>query len=173
MIERIVTGGQSGADLAGWRAAKAAGIACYGWMPKGFLTEDGPRPEYAGLYGAREHSSKEYPPRTRANVAENCVVLWFGDPRSRGGKLTLGCARERGVFTYVIESPRSEWGSDAVARHVLNAFEQQRYFDWITIHQRNSLMVAGNRESSSPGIGRWVEEFVGEVIVIAREIQSR
>ena len=49
MIDRVISGGQTGADQAGWRAAKASGIPTGGWMPKGFLTEDGPRPEFAGL----------------------------------------------------------------------------------------------------------------------------
>jgi hypothetical protein len=47
MIERVIAGGQTGADQAGWRAARASGIATWGFMPLGFLTEDGPRPEFA------------------------------------------------------------------------------------------------------------------------------
>ncbi len=35
MIERILTGGQTGADQAALRAARAAGIATGGWAPKG------------------------------------------------------------------------------------------------------------------------------------------
>ena len=54
VLDRIISGGQTGADQAGWRAARACGIPTGGAMPKGFLTEDGPRPEFAGLYGARE-----------------------------------------------------------------------------------------------------------------------
>ena len=63
MLEKIVTGGQTGADQAGWRAAGACGIPTGGWMPKGFLTEDGPRPEFATLYDAREIPTTAYPPR--------------------------------------------------------------------------------------------------------------
>ena len=59
MLERIVSGGQTGADQAGWRAAKALGIATGGWMARRFLTEDGPRPEFRKLYGAVEHPSPD------------------------------------------------------------------------------------------------------------------
>ena len=52
MIERVLSGGQSGADQASWRAAKTHGIPTGGAMPKGFRTEDGPRPEFAERYGA-------------------------------------------------------------------------------------------------------------------------
>jgi hypothetical protein len=54
MLDRIITGGQTGADQAAWRAAHAFAIPTGGWMPLGFLTEDGPRPEFAELHGAVE-----------------------------------------------------------------------------------------------------------------------
>jgi hypothetical protein len=41
MIEKVVTGGQTGADRGGWRAAQACGIATGGWMPPLFASEDG------------------------------------------------------------------------------------------------------------------------------------
>jgi hypothetical protein len=78
MLDRIVSGGQTGADQAGWRAAKAAGIPTGGWMPLGFLTEDGPRPEFAGLYGAEECPTADYPARTRRNVIDSSATIWFG-----------------------------------------------------------------------------------------------
>ena len=52
MLDKIVTGGQTGADQAAWRVARAMGISTAGWMPKGFLTADGPRPEFARQFGA-------------------------------------------------------------------------------------------------------------------------
>ena len=52
MLEKIISGGQSGADQAGWRVARAFGIPTGGAMPLGFLTEEGSRPEFAELYGA-------------------------------------------------------------------------------------------------------------------------
>jgi len=47
MLAKIISGGQSGADRAGWRAARTFGILSGGWMPRGFLAEDGPHPEFA------------------------------------------------------------------------------------------------------------------------------
>lgn len=169
-IERVISGGQTGADQAGWRAAKSAGIPTGGWMPKGFLTEDGPRPEFAELYGAREHPSKEYPPRTRDNVILGCVLIWFGDPKSPGGRLTFRVAQEKGIaFRYKVEDPASEWAPDPVARHVLNAFDQiKRHFPRMPASDR-SIVIAGNRESSNPGIGTWVEAHLAEMFQIMKE----
>ena len=41
MVTMVISGGQTGADQAGWRAAEACGIPTGGWMPRGFLTEEG------------------------------------------------------------------------------------------------------------------------------------
>jgi hypothetical protein len=82
-IERVIGGGQTGADQAGWRAAHAAGIATGGSMPRGFLTEQGPRPEFAEMFGAVELDSPDYPPRTRANVCDSDGTLVFGNPATR------------------------------------------------------------------------------------------
>jgi hypothetical protein len=54
MPDKIISGGQTGAEQAGWRAARAFDVGCGGWMPNGFLTDDGPRPEFAAQYGAAE-----------------------------------------------------------------------------------------------------------------------
>ena len=43
----MISGGETGAEQAGWRAAEAIGVPTGGWMSKGFLTEEGPRPEFA------------------------------------------------------------------------------------------------------------------------------
>jgi Circularly permutated YpsA SLOG family len=52
MLERVISGGQIGADRAGWWAAKAAGIPTGGAMPLRFLAEDGRHPEFAEEFGA-------------------------------------------------------------------------------------------------------------------------
>ena len=47
MLVQINSGGQTGADQAAWRVAKAFGVRSGGRMPNGFLTADGPGPEFA------------------------------------------------------------------------------------------------------------------------------
>ncbi len=51
MLEKVINGGRTGSDQAGWRAARAAGIPTGGAMPLGFLTE---RPEGQGDEGHPE-----------------------------------------------------------------------------------------------------------------------
>jgi hypothetical protein len=149
MLERIVSGGQTGADQAEWRAAKALGIATGGWMAPGFPTEDGPRPDFAGLYGAAELAAGGYPQRTRANARDSDATIWFGDSESPGGRTTLrACAKlGRPVFLVIEGLTRP---SDVAA--------------WIEAEEVRVLKVAGNRESTAPGIGERVERFMLEVL---------
>lgn len=147
MINRVISGGQTGADQAGWKAAKFAGIPTGGWMPLGYLTEDGPRPEFAELYGAKEFPSRSYPARTRKNVEDSHVTLWFGDPMSRGGEQTSGaCAELMRHFVDVGEMTPSQ-----IVFHI------EMHPEWQVVN------IAGNRESSSPGIGDRVERFLWSV----------
>jgi hypothetical protein len=139
MLEKVITGGQTGADQAGWRAAKAAGVPTGGWIPKGFLTEDGPRPEFRELYGAA---------RTRQNVRDSDATIWFGAVDSRGYKATHDAALVHSK-PYFIVWPRTTRPSDLAA--------------WLAKKRVRILNVAGNRESVSPGIGARVEAFLAEV----------
>ena len=62
------SGFQTGVDQAAVFTAKEFGLRTGGCMPKGFITLEGDRPEFAQLYGAVEHKSRGYPPRTFDNV---------------------------------------------------------------------------------------------------------
>lgn len=159
---RIISGGQTGADQAGWRAAKVAGLEPGGWMPKGFKTEDGFHPEFAELYGAQEHSSPAYPPRTRANVKWADATLVFDTSAgtanlkdlSPGSKLTVEIAMELDRPSLVIVTRLDE----AIGPERAPAVAQ-----WLLDRNIRVLNIAGNRESTSPGIGAWVEKYLTDV----------
>ncbi len=153
MISLVLSGGQTGADWAAWKAARRCSIPCSGWMPRGFLTESGPKPEYARSYGAKEHTSPEYPPRTAANVNGCDCVLWLGDPRSPGGRLTQRLAHEMERFPISVVSLREGMDLHAVLGVIVSSHRQ------IFVDRPYTLLVAGNRESSAPGIGAMAEEF--------------
>lgn len=166
-LDRLISGGQTGADQAGWRAAKAAGITTGGWMPKGFLTEDGPRPEFAELYGAAEHPSPKYPPRTRANVLMSDVTLIFDtspgnsiDELSAGSRLATEVCIKEGVPSLIVAVRLGEPPSPRRPAAVRGWFADR---NWRRIN------VAGNRESRAPGIGAWVEAYLAEVFRLLRE----
>jgi Circularly permutated YpsA SLOG family len=151
MLDRIITGGQTGCDQAGWRAARATGIPTGGAMPRGFLTEAGPRPEFATQYGAHELESPEYPTRTLANVRATDATVWFGSPESSGGVCTLSACRAfRKPYLVIGLEPDKTLPSQVAG--------------WLAANNVRILNVAGNRKSRQPGLGARVEVFLGRVI---------
>jgi nucleotide-binding universal stress UspA family protein len=149
-LEKIVSGGQTGADQAAWRTALAFGIPTGGWMPRGFLTEDGPRPEFAEQYGATEMPSESAPARTEQNVRDSDATLWFGETTTTGAQATVG-ACQRLVKPCLPLNPGA-------------SFEPAHVATWINDNRIRTLNVAGNRESAEPGIGKRVERFLGAVL---------
>lgn len=71
MLRKVISGAQSGADIAGLEIAKRFGYETGGTMPFGYKTLDGCKPEYKSLYGVSAHPSSSYVPRTRKNVLES------------------------------------------------------------------------------------------------------
>jgi putative molybdenum carrier protein len=148
---KIISGGQSGADLGGLRAGEALGIATGGAMPKGFRTEAGSRPTYAERFGMRETSSRSYRSRTKQNVIESDGTVIFGCPSLAGGSLlTKRLCDELGKPCLVLAFPAAN-------------DPRKLFTDWLAAHHIEVLNVAGNRESKSPGI----EEFVFHFLVSA------
>ena len=68
MINKIVSGGQTGTDRAGLEAAMNAGLSCGGWCPKGRKAEDGKIPD---KYPLQETESADYFVRTEMNVKDS------------------------------------------------------------------------------------------------------
>jgi hypothetical protein len=161
MIQRVVSGGQSGCDIAALRAAKACGLQTGGWAPKGFLTEDGPMPELLRGYGLREMPTAEYPPRTRKNVAEcsACLILVSHDRQTQGAgtALTIRECHLNGRPRLVCNVTVNDEVGEALA--------------WLRSWKPDVLMVAGPRESKRPGIGALAEAFLVELFAALREDQ--
>jgi hypothetical protein len=159
MITLVISGGQSGADQAGWRAAQACGISTGGWMPFGFLPEEGPQRWFANVYHAREMPTKSYPARTLKNVQDSDATLWFGTTDTPGAKTTLkACERMRKPVMKITPS------------HVVLASD---VVEWLLRNpQIERLNIAGNRESKNPGIGERVERFLTAVFKRVKELSD-
>lgn len=152
-LKTVISGGQTGADRAGLAAAKAAGLFTGGWMPKGFRAQDGARPEFADMYGVREHASDKYPPRTALNVKEADATLRFAtDWDSAGEVLTLKFIERYGRPYFDVTPGGEETPEDVVA--------------WLRRHDVRVLNVAGNAERTSPGIEAFVTAFLGAVFAL-------
>ncbi|MDE2229446.1 MAG: putative molybdenum carrier protein [Alphaproteobacteria bacterium] len=148
---RIVSGGQTGADQGALAAAKQLGVPTGGWMPRGFLTEAGPRPDFAGLYGMREHPEADYASRTEANVLDADGTLIFGDLVSVGSRQTKAFCAQHRKPCYVLP-----WhaGQPVPVKSIVD------FRRWLTENNVGVLNVAGNRESGQAGIYDAVRAFL-------------
>lgn len=149
MIDRIISGGQTGVDRAALDAALAAGLDCGGWCPKGRRAEDGAIPE---RYPLKETRSADYRGRTRRNVADSdgTLILVLG-AISGGTALTrdLTLAVRKPLCVIDLDSPPS-------SREICN---------WICDNDIHTLNVAGPRESQRPGIGDRAVEYLSAVFL--------
>ncbi len=159
------SGLQSGADLHSLIAAKALGFSVFGLMPLGFRTLDGPRPEYAELYNAKEHSSSAYPPRTCENVRDSDATIRFAKFfDSSGEKLTLKAIKQ-------YSKPHFDVLIKDVDNFSVSAEETpQKAAEWILNNNVQTLNCAGNSEQTCKGIGLWVERYVTQMLTIYKEI---
>ena len=139
MIEKIVSGGQTGADRAGLDAAIACGIPHGGWCPKGRKAEDGPIPDE---YQLTETTSASYLVRTERNVKESCgTVIFTMGPLTGGSLRTADFAKKHGKPWLHFQLSKK----DATA---------EKLREFAAEHSIKVLNVAGSRASKEPQIYR-------------------
>lgn len=152
MLKCIISGGQTGADEGGLIAAKQLGLFTGGFMPKGWRTLEGPKPHFKELYGMKEHESRNYAYRTFSNVeTSDGTVRFASNFFSPGENCTMKAIKklERPFIDIDVNMP------NPVQRFKLKVFKQ-----WLEDEQISILNVAGNSESTSPGIKDFVVQFL-------------
>ena len=139
-LEKIVSGGQTGADRAALDVAMALGLETGGWVPNGRRAEDGRVPvRYAGLI---ETDTESYQTRTALNVRDSdaTLIFSFGEPTG-GTALTLKLAQSSGKPFLAVDleavSPEDAAGQIRV---------------WLADTGVRALNVAGPRESGEPRV---------------------
>jgi hypothetical protein len=144
VVERIVSGGQTGVDRAALDTAIELGIPHGGWCPRGRLAEDGRIPP---RYRLRQTASPDYKVRTERNVLDSdaTLIVTRGEP-SGGTELTRRLAERHGRPCLVVDLDR-----DA---------DPNRVRVWLRAEAVGVLNVAGPRESQSPGIREAAERFL-------------
>jgi hypothetical protein len=152
MLVKVISGGQTGADLGALTIAKQHGLKTGGWMPKGFLNQKGKHPEYAELYGMKEHpTSKRYPPRTALNVKESDGTLRIAANFNSAGEVL--------TMQMIDQYKKPHLDVDALIDDV----SPNDVANWIKRNGIKILNVAGNSEWSCPGIGEFTIAFLDEV----------
>jgi len=148
VVEKVVSGGKTGADQAALDVALELNIPCGGWCPKGRKAEDG---RIDDRYPLEETLSSDYRVRTRLNVeeADATLVLTRG-PVTAGADLTIKLAREKGKPLLIIDLNQNP-DPAAVKK-------------WLKAEGVRTLNVAGPRESKMPGLHAFAVEFLRAVL---------
>ncbi len=130
----IISGGQTGADLAGLEVAYQNGIPTGGFAPKGWKTNKGPNILLRDKYHLKEHPMG-YKERTWANVeASHATVRLCVDFWSAGEICTMNAIKyyNRPYFDVYLPSPAA-------------TFE---FITWLNINNITTLNVAGNSQNT-------------------------
>jgi hypothetical protein len=144
VVQRVVSGGQTGVDRAGLDAAIDLGVPHGGWCPRGRLAEDGRIPD---RYQLEETASALYWVRTEQNVVDSDgTLILFRQELVGGTHLTHRMAVKHGRPFLLIDLEDTP-----DVRAVRN---------WIDDECIDVLNVAGPRESSSAGIHRQARDFL-------------
>lgn len=144
MIEKIVSGGQTGVDQAALWVASELGLSIGGWCPKGGLDENG---ACALLhYPALKEATTAHPDeRTKLNIRDSdgtliIVPSWpLPEKIKDGTRLTIEYAKQQQKPHLVISLADK---NDSV----------HDILTWINKHDIRTLNIGGPRESSAPGI---------------------
>jgi hypothetical protein len=160
MIEKIISGGQTGADLGGLVAAKKLGIPTGGTSPPNWITENGPNFDLKRVYGLKEYVLEHNYPESAFPMRESTRILkGYVDRTAINVEDSDGTIR----IAQVWGSPGEKCTMNAIKKynkpyldidcHDLSAAKDLA--NWIKENKIKTLNVAGNRESKAPGI----EEF--------------
>lgn len=155
-LDKIISGGQTGADQAALRAARRLGIATGGWAPRGWLTQAGQKRLLLAGFGLAEHDLPGYPPRTEACVRDSDATLRIaGDFCSPGEILTktLALQHRKPLFDVKWHGPPID------VEHY-----RKPLLDFLARNKVRVLNVAGNSERTASGIGVAVEQFLVAVL---------
>ncbi len=149
-VEKIVSGGQTGADRAALDFALANGIPHGGWCPRGRLAEDG---ALERDYALRETPEAEYPQRTEWNVrdSDGTVIFTIAPKLSGGSKLTAELAARFGKPCLHLSQMRDRERAG------------ERLREFVRRHNLRVLNVAGPRASNEPMVRRFVIETFEQV----------
>lgn len=151
-IERIVSGGQTGADRAALDFALERGIEHGGWCPRGRLAEDG---VISVRYQLQETAEAAYSQRTEWNVRDSdaTVIFSLSPELSGGSRITMEFARLLGKpWIHLCRS-----GGGDIDANRLSTFLAQ--------HRALVMNVAGPRASEEPGIGAYVSAVLAGALL--------
>lgn len=136
MLDKIISGRQSGAEQAALRVASAFGIAQDGEMPMGVPTGDETYDDGAS--------------RIERCVRDSDATLWFGETTTANAQATVRASQR--------------FSRPCMPVYPGASFEPSHIVAWIEHNAVKTLYVTGIPEDEEPGIGGRVERFLTQVL---------
>ena len=150
MLERILAGGESGAEKAARAGRNRPRHPNRSYRVHGHSGRAQSAPPVGPARSRRRTAARESGRRGRNERADSDATLWFGDTTTALAQATVG-ACERLAKPCLPVYPGA-------------AFEPSHVATWITENQVRTLYVTGNHEDAEPGIGDRVERFLSQVL---------
>jgi hypothetical protein len=164
-LAKVISGGQSGADMAALEAAKACGLLTGGVAPEQYITANGKKPELGTEFGlrelirAKESLAQMYVRRSQLNVDESEATVAFRLQPSVGTDKTIGYCQsgkwakpDGGKFAKKPHRPHlvvrdvSAANAEATAREIV---------EFVRLHKVAVLNVAGHRDDVTAGVAQF------------------
>lgn len=147
MITKLISGGQTGADIAALDVALRHDFPHGGWCPQGRKSLDGPLPM---RYLLTETPSEGYLQRTKWNVrdSDGTVVFTPAAPATGGSLKTIGHAAK-------LQKPCLHLVRNGDPYDPARALQE-----FVGRHQIKTLNVAGSRERETMPIYAWVMQVL-------------
>ena len=149
VINKIISGGQTGADRAALDVAINHGIPCGGWCPKGRKAEDGKIPD---RYPLCETDTDSYRERTQKNIldSDGTLILCPEEKMDAGTQITYQLCKEI-KKPICIADPADETQIPQVIK-------------WLIKDNIQVVNIAGPRESNLKGIYEGSVSFLDKLL---------
>lgn len=148
---KIISGAQTGVDIAALEIAKELGFQTGGYMTKGYRTQDGPRPEYKQMYGIIELDTYDYKTRTFRNAQESDATIRIYKFDSPGEICTQNAVRFHKKPMFDFKLPIFDERIDECVKRLRNSNYQ-------------TINFAGHSEKSYPGINIIAKDIIREIL---------
>ena len=145
ILQKVISGGQTGVDEAALRAARDSGLEIGGWCPPGRECEAGVISAEFPLQETERERSPDAPDVPRSQRTE-----W--NVRDSDGTLVIGRVEEDLGTKWTIEWAR-RYKRPLLVCNVDDAGAADEIPRWLSAKGISTLNVAGPAESTSPGIG--------------------
>ena len=136
MLEKVLSGGQTGVDRAALDVAIEMGVAHGGWCPAGRDADDGVIPD---KYQLTETAEQDHTVRTENNVkdADGTLMIYRGELH--------------GGTAYAIEMAK-HLNKPVLALNLDQDIDVEEVFDWVQSNNIRIINIGGQRETKNPGI---------------------